>query len=147
MKVIREIVRNAEMGIQSITNLMSYAENEDFRKLIMNQQDELRNFYNRALNQLDCKEQEQAKSGFFEKTMLNAGVSMNAMFNNNLSHLAEMLIDGYIMGVNSVQKCVNELKKDGTEMPSIAGEVIAFYDKCILALREYLYAKLTVYIT
>ena len=138
MKIIREIVRNTEMGIQSITNLMSYIEHDEFRQLVMNQQDELRNFYNRALNDLDCKEQEQAKSGFFEKTMLKAGVSMNAMFNNNLSHIAEMLIDGYIMGVNSVQKCVNELKKDGTEMPSIAGEVIDFYDKCIATLREYI---------
>ena len=63
---------------------------------------------------------------------------MNAMFNNNLSHIAEMLIDGYIMGVNSVQKCVNEMKKDGTEMPSIAEEVLEYYDKCILELREYL---------
>ena len=138
MKIIREIVRNTEMGIQSITNLMPYIEHEEFRQLVMSQQDQLRNFYNLALNDLDCKEQEQAKSGFFEKTMLKAGVSMNAMFNNNLSHIAEMLIDGYIMGVNSVQKCVNELKKDGTEMPSIAGEVIDFYDKCIATLREYI---------
>ena len=138
MKVLREIVRNTEMGIQSITNLMSYIENEDFKTMVTNQQDDLRNFYNRALNNLDCKEQEQAKSGFFEKTMLKAGVSMNAMFNNNLSHIAEMLIDGYIMGINSVQKCINELKKDGTDMPSIAGEIIDFYDKCIATLREYL---------
>ncbi|MBO5654960.1 MAG: hypothetical protein J6S32_02885 [Clostridia bacterium] len=138
MKVLREIVRNTEMGIQSITNLMSYIENEDFKTMITNQQDDLRNFYNRALNNLDCKEQEQAKSGFFEKTMLKAGVSMNAMFNNNLSHIAEMLIDGYIMGINSVQKCINELKKDGTDMPSIAGEIVDFYDKCIATLREYL---------
>ena len=138
MKVLREIVRNSEMGIQSITNLMSYIENEDFKTMVTNQQDDLRNFYNRALNNLDCKEQEQAKSGFFEKTMLKAGVSMNAMFNNNLSHIAEMLIDGYIMGINSVQKCINELKKDGTDMPSIAGEIVDFYDKCIATLREYL---------
>ena len=138
MKVLREIVRNTEMGIQSITNLMSYIENEDFKTMVTNQQDDLRNFYNRALNNLDCKEQEQAKSGFFEKTMLKAGVSMNAMFNNNLSHIAEMLIDGYIMGINSVQKCINELKKDGTNMPSIAGEIVDFYDKCIATLREYL---------
>ena len=138
MKVLREIVRNTEMGIQSITNLMSYIENEDFKTMVTNQQDDLRNFYNRALNNLDCKEQEQAKSGFFEKTMLKAGVSMNAMFNNNLSHIAEMLIDGYIMGINSVQKCINELKKDGTDMPSIAGEIVNFYDKCIATLREYL---------
>ena len=138
MKIYREILRNTEMGIQSIQNLMSHIEDEDFRRIVTEQQDGLRNFYNRALNQLDCDEQEQAKSGFFEKTMLKAGVSMNAMFNNALSHIADMLIDGYNMGVNSVQKCVNELKKDGNNMPSLACEVLDFYDECITALREYL---------
>ena len=67
MKIYREIVRNTEMGIQSIQNLMSHIEDEDFRRIVTEQQDGLRNFYNRALNQLDCDEQEQAKSGFFEK--------------------------------------------------------------------------------
>ena len=63
---------------------------------------------------------------------------MNTMFNDSLSHIADMLIDGYNMGINSVQKCVNELKKDGTEMPSIASEILSFYEDCITDLREYL---------
>jgi hypothetical protein len=70
--------------------------------------------------------------------MLKAGVNMNAMFNNTSSHMASMLIGGYIMGIESVQKCVNEMKKDGTEMPSIAGEIVKFYDKCTKSLREFL---------
>ena len=138
MKIFREIVRNTEMGIQSISNLMPYVEEEDFKKLILSEQETLRQFYDKAICQLTCEEQEQAKSGIIEKTMLKAGVNMNAVFNNTSSHMASMLIDGSIMGVDSVQKCVNEMKKDGTEMPSIAGEIIKFYDKCIKALREYL---------
>lgn len=138
MKIFREIVKNTDMGIQSITNLLPYAEEQNFKDLITSQQNELRDFYSRALAELNCEEQEQAKSGVIEKTMLKAGVNMNAMFNNSSSHMASMLIDGYIMGVESVQKCVNELKKDGAEMPSIAGEIIKFYDKCTKALREYL---------
>ena len=138
MKIFREIVRNTEMGIQSISNLMPYVEEEDFKKLILSQQETLREFYDNAICKLSCEEQEQAKSGIIEKTMLKAGVNMSAVFNNTSSHMASMLIDGYIMGVDSVQKCVNEMKKDGTEMPSIAGEIIKFYDKCVKALREYL---------
>ncbi len=138
MKIYREIVRNTEMGIQSISNLLGYAEEADFRRLILSQQDELKSFYDRALAELNCEEQEQAKSGIIEKTMLKAGVNMNAMFNNNSSHMASMLIDGYAMGIESVQKCINEMKKDGNEMPSLAGEIIKFYDKCVKALREFL---------
>jgi hypothetical protein len=138
MKIFREIVKNTDMGIQSITNLLPYVEEENFKNLILSQQNDLRDFHTRALQELNCEEQEQAKSGVIEKTMLKAGVNMNAMFNNTSSHMASMLIDGYIMGIESVQKCVNEMKKDGTEMPSIAGEIVKFYDKCTKSLREFL---------
>ena len=90
MKIFREIVRNTEMGIQSISNLMPYVEEEDFKKLILSQQETLRGFYDKAICQLTCDEQEQAKSGIIEKTMLKAGVNMNAVFNNTSSHMASM---------------------------------------------------------
>ncbi len=138
MKIYREIVRNTEMGVQSIDNLLGYVDQAKFRELMLSQQEDLRSFYDRAMNELNCEEQEQAKGGVFEKTMLKAGVNMNAMFNDSVSHMSAMLIDGYSMGIESVQKCINEMKKDGTEMPPIAGEIIKFYDKCIKALREYL---------
>ncbi len=138
MKIMREIVRNTEMGIQSIDNLCPYIEDENLKKLILEQQSKLRDFHDEADSTLNTEEREQAKSNIVQKTMLKAGVNMNAMFHNDSSHIAEMLTEGYRMGVDSVQKCVNELKREGTEMPSLASEVLKFYDKSVKALREYL---------
>lgn len=138
MKIMREIVRNTEMGIQSIDNLCPYIEDEGLNKLVLDQQKKLREFHDEANLSLSCEEREQAKSNVIQKTMLKAGVNVNAMLHNDASHIAEMLTEGYRMGVDSVQKCVNELKKDGTEMPPLASDILKFYDKSVKALREYL---------
>ncbi len=138
MKIMREIVRNTEMGIQSIDNLCPYIEDEGLKKLVLDQQKKLREIHDEADSSLSVEEREQAKSNIIQKTMLKAGVNMNAMFHSDASHVAEMLTEGYRMGIDSVQKCVNELKKDGTEMPSLASEILKFYDKSVKALREYL---------
>ena len=63
---------------------------------------------------------------------------MNASFDNRNSHLASMLIDGYNMGITSVQKCINELNRDNVEVPQLAQDLMKTYDKNIKALRVYL---------
>lgn len=138
MKIMREIVRNTEMGIQSIDNLCPYIEDEGLKKLVLEQQKKLQEIHDEADSSLSFDEREQAKSNIIQKTLLKAGVNMNAMIHSDASHVAEMLTEGYRMGIDSVQKCVNEMKKDGTEMPSLAGETLKFYDKCVKALREFL---------
>ena len=70
--------------------------------------------------------------------MLKAGVKMNAGINNKPTHLASMLIDGYNMGIESVQKCINELARDGVDVPDVAKDLMKVYDKNIKALRAYL---------
>ncbi len=49
-----------------------------------------------------------------------------------------MLIEGYEMGIVSLQKCVNELENKSKEVPAKAKELIKFYDKSIKELRAYL---------
>ena len=49
-----------------------------------------------------------------------------------------MLIDGYNMGITSVQKCINGLNRDGVEIPELASDLMKTYDKNIKALRAYL---------
>ncbi|MEG1528835.1 MAG: hypothetical protein RR405_00645, partial [Clostridia bacterium] len=73
-----------------------------------------------------------------QKTMLKAGVHMNAMFNSENTHIASLLIDGYNTGLTSVQRCINELTNNGVDVPEIGKDLIKLYDKNIKTLRTYL---------
>ena len=60
------------------------------------------------------------------------------MVNSDSSHLSRMLIEGYEMGIVSLQKCINEMQNKQKEVPAAAKELIKFYDKSIKTLRTYL---------
>lgn len=138
MKIYREIVRNTAMGAQSIDDILPYVECDKLRNLILSHKEILEDFYNKAKTELSERELCEAKTNRIQQSMLRAGVKMNAGINNSASHLASMLIDGYNMGIESVQKCVNEMNSLGNEVPDIAKDVMRAYDKCIKALRVYL---------
>ena len=80
----------------------------------------------------------EAEGGKLGKTMLKASSKVNAMLNNDASHIARMLIEGYEMGVVSLQKCVNEMQKEHDEVPPSAKELLKLYDKNVRALRKFL---------
>lgn len=138
MKIFREIVRNTAMGAQSIDNIAGYIECDKLKNLVFSQKEVLEDFYQKAKAELGEKELEDAQTNTIQRMMLKAGVKMNAGFDNSNTHIASMLIDGYNMGITSVQKCMNELNRDGVDVPQLASDLIKTYDKAIKALRAYL---------
>lgn len=138
MKIYREIVRNTAMGAQSIDNILSYIECDKLKNLALSQKEVMEDFYQKAKAELGEKELEDAQTNPIQRMMLKAGVKMNAGFDNSNSHIASMLIDGYNMGITSVQKCVNELTRSESEIPQLAKDLMKTYDKFIKALRTYL---------
>lgn len=138
MKIYREIVRNTAMGAQSIDNILCYIDCEKMKNLALSQKETMEEFYQKAKSELSEKELEDAQTNPVQRIMLKAGVKMNAGLNNSCSHLASMLIDGYNMGIENVQKCINELNRDGVDVPDLAKDLMKVYDKNIKALRAYL---------
>ena len=126
------------MGAQSVDNIIDHVDNERLKGILLEQKKSMEDYYKKAASELSEHELEDAKTNPMQQFMLKAGVKMNVGFNNSSSHIASMMIDGYNMGIESVQKCINELRKDGVEVPSLATELMKTYDKCIKVLREYL---------
>ncbi len=138
MKIFREIVRNTAMGAQSIDNILNYIECDKLKNLVLAQKEVMEDFYEKAKSELGEQELEDAQTNPIQRAMLKAGVKVNASFDNSNTHLASMLIDGYNMGITSVQKCINGLTRDGVEVPELARDLMKTYDKNIKALRTYL---------
>lgn len=126
------------MGAQSVDNIIGFVENEKLKNVLLKQKEVMEEFYKKAASELTEQELEDAKTNPMQRVMLKAGVKMNVGLNNSSSHIASMMIDGYNMGIESVQKCINELKKDGVDVPQLAGDLMKVYDKDIKELREYL---------
>lgn len=138
MKILREIVRNTSMGSQAIDNIFNYIDCDKLKNVVYDQKKTLEDYLSKARTELGDEEFENAKSNPVQRAMAKAGVKMNASFDSSSSHLASMLIDGYNLGITSVQKCINEMKRDGVEIPELAYSLMQTYDDNIRELREFL---------
>lgn len=138
MKIYREMVRGTSMGIRAIDNVMPYAEDDALVGTMQEQKTALEKYCEDARSRLSEKEADEAEGSKFAQTMIKASSSISAMVNSDKSHLSRMLIEGYEMGIVSLQKCINELQNKEKEVPAAAKELIKFYDKSIKALRAYL---------
>lgn len=138
MKIYREMVRGTSMGIRAIDNVMPYAEDDALVGTMQEQKTTLEKYCEDARSRLSEKEADEAEGSKFAQTMIKASSSISAMVNSDKSHLSRMLIEGYEMGIVSLQKCINEMQNKEKEVPAAAKELIKFYDKSIKALRAYL---------
>lgn len=138
MKILREMVRSTVMGTDAIDNVMPYVEDKDLAALMSEQKRGMCELMEEAKRGLTREEIAEAEGGKLGKTMLKASSKVNAMLNNDASHIARMLIEGYEMGVVSLQKCVNEMQKEHDEVPLSAKELLKLYDKNVRALRKFL---------
>ena len=138
MKIYREMVRGTSMGIRAIDNVMPYAKDDALVGTMQEQKTALEKYCEDARSRLSEKEADEAEGSKFAQTMIKASSSISAMVNSDKSHLSRMLIEGYEMGIVSLQKCINEMQNKEKEVPAAAKELIKFYDKSIKALRAYL---------
>ena len=138
MKIYREMVRGTSMGIRAIDNVMPYAEDDALVGTMQEQKTALEKYCEDARSRLSEKEADEAEGSKFAQTMIKASSSISSMVNSDKSHLSRMLIEGYEMGIVSLQKCINEMQNKEKEVPAAAKELIKFYDKSIKALRAYL---------
>lgn len=138
MKILREMVRSTVMGTDAIDNVMPYVEDKALAALMSEQKRGMCELMEEAKRGLTQEEIAEAEGGKLGKTMLKASSKVNAMLNNDASHIARMLIEGYEMGVVSLQKCVNEMQKEHDEVPLSAKELLKLYDKNVRALRKFL---------
>lgn len=137
-KILKETIRNSSTGVQAIDNVLPYVDDDKLAEIMKEQKQVMCDFYNRAKEGLPAEEVAEAEGNVISKTMMKAGASISAMINREPSHIAEMLIEGYQMGVTSMQKCVNETEASKDEVPDISKELVRTYDKFIKSLRRFL---------
>ena len=107
-KALNDIYKNAHIALQSIADLLPDLPNHDIKTELQNQYEGYDNFINKvssymAENDIDPKDISPLK-----KAMLWSSIKMKTLFNNSKNQVAEMMINGTVMGINELTAMKNE---------------------------------------
>ena len=123
--LLNELYKNTTMGGDSLINLMDKAEDPAMRSEMTRELEKYREYSNRAAELLGERGLKPEEPGMMAKAGSKMGMAFNTMLDTTTSHLAELMINGAVMGIININKQLNSAEHDG-EARKLAEDVLAF---------------------
>lgn len=138
IEILKEINKDAKMGMDSINMVGQKVEDEKFRKLLDEQHNEYQNIFDRTQELLVQEHEDMKDVPAMQKAMAWTGIQMNTMNDNSNSKLSELLIQGNDMGVIKGTKLLNESSFTTPEIENLLSDFVRLQEKNIDDLKKFL---------
>lgn len=138
-EILAEIYRNCQLALESISDILPEIEDEGIKAEILRQHEEYEKICGRAACLARDKALELKEPNPMKKAMMWGSIKMNTLTDNSRAHIAEMMIQGTVMGITSLKTSLSELPKDDDE------EITALL-KDLIALEEEFEKKLKTFL-
>lgn len=138
-EALAEIYRNAQLALQSISDILPEVEDSEVKAQLHAQHEEYEKFSARAAILAKDKGLEIKEPNPFKKAMMWGSIKMNTLTDNSRSHIADMMIQGTVMGITSLRKTASELSLEGSEdIVKLLDEMISKEEDFEKKWKEYL---------
>ena len=138
-EILAEIYRNAQLALQSISDIMPQVDDEEVKKELVSQHEAYEQFSAKAAMLAKDRNIELKEPNPFKKAMMWGSIKMNTLTDNSRAHIAEMMIQGTVMGITSLRTTASELPIDGNdEIIALLNEMIEMEEGFEKKWKEYL---------
>lgn len=138
VKLAQELKIAADMGAMSVNEVLSILEDDKMKKVA---EEQLTFYYslairaNEIIEECGCEAKSKPISGYITKAM----IKINTMIDDTTSKIAELMINGTVMGVISIHKIYNKAKNTlSQEVKTLAEETLGKFNGYIENLKAYL---------
>ena len=114
-EALAEIYRNCQLALQSIRNILPETADAALRAEIEAQHEEYERVSGLATRHARDKGIELKEPGVMKKMMMWGSIKMSAMKDDTRSHIAEMMIQGTVMGITALRATLSDVEKDCDE--------------------------------
>ncbi len=138
-EALAEIYRNAQLALQSIADILPQVDDEEVKAELHAQHEEYERFSAKASVLAKDKGIELKEPNVFKKMMMWGSIKMNTLTNNSRAHIADMMVQGTVMGIDALRTTASELSVDGDdEILALLDEMITQEEKFEKKWKEYL---------
>ena len=137
-ELLNFVYQNSQMGMESLSQLLEIAEDEEFRSCMEKQLDKYREFHNEAKRLLQERGHNEKSLGMFDKLKTYLMINMQTMSDKSTSHLAQMLIEGSSMGVTNALQDLRKYEDADTEILRLMRKLYKFEEKNVETYKAFL---------
>ena len=138
-EALSEIYRNTQLAIQSIADILPETEDGEMRAELTSQHESYEHFSARAAILARDMGIELKEPNPMKKMMMWGSIKMSTMKDNSRSHIAEMMVQGTVMGITALKATAGDLPADGNEaILQLLEEIIKKEEEFEKKWKEYL---------
>lgn len=139
VELLNYIHQNAEMGQDTIRQLLGIVKDEDFKNLLKSQFDEYRSINDITNEKLDGLGKDPKDIGTVAKARTNIAINLKTLTDKSPSHISEMMIQGSTMGVIDITKKMKEYSNADKEIIDLANRLLTFEQRNVDECKKYLH--------
>ena len=138
-EIVAEIYRNAQLALESISDIMPAVEDSGIREEIMHQHEEYEKICSKAAAlalkySYDVKEPSPIK-----KAMMWSAIKMGTANDNSSQNIAQMMIRGTVTGITSLKTTLTDGGKEmNAEVKKLLNELISMEEGFEKKLKKFL---------
>ncbi len=137
-KAINDTYKNAHIALQSISDLIPSVDNKEIKKELKEEYEGYEKLIGEISSYMAKNDIEPKDINPLKKAMLWSSIKMKTLFNNSKNQVAEMMINGSVMGINEL----TAMKNEGENLDE---EVLGYVEK-LLSLEENYTERLKTYL-
>ena len=139
-EALAEIYRNAQLALTSIANILpEVGEDERLKNELHAQHEEYEQFSAKACMLARDGDIEIKEPNPMKKAMMWGSIKMNTMTDNSRAHIADMMVQGTVMGITALRTTAGDISASGDEeIIALLNEMITVEEKFEKKWKEYL---------
>ena len=138
IEFLNYIYQNAEMGIVGIKDIIDKVEDENFEKLLNEQESDYQNICKEAIHILKKYGKEQKELNKMAKVSSYMMVKMKTLTDTSTSNLAKMMMEGSNKGIIEITEKLNNFKETDEEIIKLANKLLETEQNNLDNLKKFL---------
>ena len=137
-KALNDVYKNAHIALQSISDLLPSVSDDDIKTELQEQYEG----YEKVIGEISTY---MAENGIepkdinpFKKAMLWSSIKMKTLIDNSRNQVAEMMINGTVMGINELTAMINESVNLDDDVKHFVEQLLSLEENYQQRLKKYL---------
>ncbi len=138
-EILAEIYRNCQLALTSIADILPAVNDETLKSEILRQHEEYEKICAKAAVLAKDRGIELKEPNPLKKAMMWGSIKMNTLKDDSTPHIAEMMIQGTVMGITSLKTSLSDSENLGDgEIIGLLKELIELEEGFEKRLKEFL---------
>lgn len=137
-KAINDVYKNAHIALQSISDILPSVLDQDLKAELKDQYDGYEKLIGEISTFMAENDIKPKDIGVFKKAMLWGSIKMKTMVNNSKNQVADMMINGTVMGINELTAMKNEGENLDEQVLSYVEKLLALEEEYEQRLKKFL---------